>query len=130
VGPTITGQGDAIDASRVLSPAVDLGAAPAPAALTVEPSGPLPAATITIKAISGKGKLSVDVGPSLPKSRNWRFRVDRRDARGSWVPVRTYRTQGADETRVVNPRAGTYRIVVLDRPGFSGATSDEVLLRR
>ena len=77
----------------------------------------------------GLNKLHVNAAPNRA-SGHWRFEVQRRKASGRWVPVGTYRTRGYGQTRTLNLRKGLYRVRMLDRYGYVGATSMDVRLVR
>lgn len=74
--------------------------------------------------------LYVDVDPNLPKRRYWKFQVFKQAWDGSWVPKRTYRTSGSQETRTINLPKGTYHVVVQANYGYLSSTSGPVYLRK
>lgn len=84
---------------------------------------------VRVKARSNatRSRLVVDVDPNKG-SGYWTFTVQRAQADGSWVTLRSYRTKGHTETRTVNLPAGTYRVVVAAKYGHQSATSGEVTL--
>jgi subtilisin family serine protease len=89
-----------------------------------------PAATAKVTAISGRSKLRVDINPDRV-TKYWSFQVQARTAQGEWVSTpKTYKTQGAAQTLVVNLPAGTYRVVVPPKVGYRGTTSAAVRLVR
>ena len=102
---------------------------------TSVPSAPsaavTPAATVTVKirATKGKSRLYVDVNPNRGRG-YWTFQVQRKQGENSWQPLKTYRTKGSMETRTLNLKQGTYRVVVNPRYGYLGATSTEAFLRK
>jgi hypothetical protein len=76
------------------------------------------------------GKLFVNVNPDNG-SGYWKFKVQYLKKNGSWATYKkTYRTKGAKETRTINFRKGTYRVLVLAKYGLQGTTSAEVTLRK
>jgi hypothetical protein len=89
-----------------------------------------PASEVTARAVSRAGKLFVDVNPN--KGRGfWRFTVYRLKPDGStWAKLKTYKTQGPRETRTLNLKKGTYRVVVLPKYNLASSTSQPVRLRR
>ena len=56
-------------------------------------------------------RLSVDINPNKGKG-YWRFLVQRKKDDGAWKAMRTYRTNGRNETRTINLGKGTYRVWV------------------
>jgi PKD repeat protein len=90
---------------------------------------PPPAVAVTLKAKSGRSKLYVNVNPNKG-SGYWRFQVQRLRSDGSWKPLKTYRTKGSGETRTINLRKGTYKVVVFAKYGYQGSTSGSVTLKR
>ncbi len=91
----------------------------------------LPVRLPTTKVIPmGKqSKLKVDIDPNMGR-KAWVFQVQRRTGDESWRTVRTYRTIGTRETRVINLGRGEYRIHVLARFGFAETYSDSIYLER
>ena len=88
----------------------------------------------TVKALTSrnasKSKLKVNVNPNKG-SGYWTFRVQKRTANGTWSTLSTtYRTKGKYETRTINLRKGTYRVVVAGKYGYHGASSKSVTLAR
>lgn len=51
-------------------------------------------------------------------------------ANGSWTPLKTYKTQGNAETRTINLKKGTYRVVVFAKYGYAQTTSASVYLKK
>lgn len=90
---------------------------------------PQPFAKVVVSTRKSRSVLRVDVNPNLGR-RYWRFRVHKLAADGTWQPKGTYRTAGAKETRTLNLRKGTYRVVVLARGGYQETVSAPVTLRR
>lgn len=88
-----------------------------------------PKPTVKVKAVSKKSKLKVDVNPNKGKG-YWRFQVQKQQPDGSWTALKTYRTKGKKETRTINLKRGTYRVVVQPKYGFGPATSTAVYLKR
>jgi hypothetical protein len=89
-----------------------------------------PTARVTIKAVSNRSKLKVDVNPNRG-SKYWTFQVQRKNTDGTWKALKTYRTLGSTEKRTVNLRKGTYRVWVNPKFGFQGVMSaNEVALKR
>ncbi len=84
-----------------------------PAATTPTTPAPTPSVTpvsCSVKAVSGASRLKVNMGPNLPGSGYYVFRVDKKVS-GQWVRVlKQMRTKGAGETRTVNVPKGTYRV--------------------
>ena len=93
-------------------------------------ASPLPTPTVKVKAVSGRGKLKVDVNPNKGR-KYWTFQVQRLAPDGTWKNFKKpYRTKGSKETRTVNLRKGTYRVVVLPKFGYGSIESGQVSLRR
>lgn len=90
---------------------------------------PAPTATVRVKPVSRSGKLWVDVDPNQGKG-FWTFQVQRRNPDGSWVGLKTYKTSGRSETRKINLKRGTYRVLVNPKFGYLAALSSEVYLKR
>lgn len=112
---------------------------PSAPSLPVTPMAPV--VTVRVKAVSGVSKLKVDVDPNrgtvargTPDERQiqyWTFKVQVKRRDGSWKTLKkTYRTLGSKETRTVNLKKGTYRVVVNPKYGYVGSTSAEVRLKR
>ena len=87
-------------------------------------------ATVITKAVSARSKLHVNVNPNKGTG-YWTFRVQKKTAINTWVTLaKTYKTYGKGETRTLNLKKGTYRVVVKAKYGYLGATSPEVYLKR
>ena len=87
------------------------------------------ATSVKVKAVSKSSKLRVDVNPNKGNG-YWTFQVQRRLADGTWQPLKTYKTKGSKETRTLNLKKGTYRVVVKAKYGYQGTTSAEVYLKK
>jgi subtilisin family serine protease len=87
-----------------------------------------PRVTVAVASVSRRSKLFVNVNPDRG-SASWVFRVQRLSGR-TWVTKGTYTTQGPAETRTINLKKGTYRVVVPSQHGYLGRTSRAVYLRR
>lgn len=100
-------------------------------AATVAPAAPgQKSASVKASATRRSSVLTVDVDPNR-KSSNWRFWVQQKAADGTWVTLPKRRTtSGAADRRSINLKAGTYRVVVADRFGYTGTTSNPVVLYR
>lgn len=86
-------------------------------------------AVVKVKAVKGKGKLYVDVNPNKGKG-YWTFQVQQFKA-GQWSTAKkVYRTLGTKETRTINFKKGTYRVVVASKYGFAATTSAAVTLKK
>jgi hypothetical protein len=97
---------------------------------TTIPAPPLPSPKVSAKAVRGSSKLFVNVNPNKGR-KYWTFQVQRKNADGTWKPLKTYRTQGSKETRTVNLPKGTYRVWVNPKFGYQGAfSSSEVTLKK
>ena len=88
-----------------------------------------PSPTVKVKAVKQKSKLRVDVNPNKGRG-YWKFKVQKQRASGSWKSLKTYRTKGKKETRVINLKKGTYRVVVKPKYGYGATTSGSVYLKR
>lgn len=85
--------------------------------------------TVTAKAVKGRSRLAVRVGPDLGKKKQWGFTVQR--AKGKkWKKVASSRTKTAKHVRVLDLRRGKYRVVVTPAHGYSGTVSRTVRLKR
>jgi hypothetical protein len=62
------------------------------------------------------GRRASQVQPKLPDS--------------SWLPMKLYKTSGNKETRTINLKRGTYRVIVIANYGYPGVTCAEVYLKR
>jgi hypothetical protein len=100
-----------------------LGATSSPVALTKP--------TVRVKASTDRAKdrIIIDVDPNKGAG-YWSFRVQRKSPTGTWATLGTYRTQGSAETRTIDVRRGTYRVVVSGKYGYLGATSTSVSITR
>jgi hypothetical protein len=88
-----------------------------------------PSVLVRVKAVAGGSKLFVDVDPNKGRG-YWRFQVQQQRKSGSWKALKTYTTKGTKETRTINLKRGTYRVVVRAKYGYQGATSAEVFLKK
>ena len=89
-----------------------------------------PTVAVSVKAVSGRSKLHIDVNPNKGKG-HWTFTVQRKAKNGSWGPYqKTYKTLGRRETRTINLPKGTYRVVIRAKYGFAETTSTAVTLKR
>ena len=126
-GPASNG-GCPVDPPVVTPPEVVPPVVPPPVVVPPVDNSPVP--TVKVKAVSKKSKLWVDVNPNKGNG-YWRFQVQRLDADGkTWVAGKTYRTLGKKETRKVNLKRGTYKVIVLPKYEHQSATSAEVWLRK
>jgi hypothetical protein len=100
-------------------------------AVQMVPTPPVvqPSPTVKVKAVSGRSKLKVDVNPNMGR-KYWTFQVQRKNADGTWKPLKTYKTYGSAEKRTVNLPKGTYKVFVNPKFGYQGATSAEIVLKR
>ena len=104
------------------SPAVTL---PAP-----QPPPAPPVVSVSVKAVDGRRKLRVNVNPNKGAG-YWTFKVQYLKKNGSWGTYKTtYKTRGKGETRTLDFRKGTYRVVVKGKYGYQGTTSAQVYLRK
>ncbi len=73
----------------------------------------------------------VGVNPNLTASEHWQFRVQAKKRSGKWrtLPT-TYETKGAKQTRTLNLKRASYRVVVQPGFGYTGVTSRPVRLKR
>ena len=78
---------------------------------------------------SGKNKLHVDVNPNKGKG-YWSFQVQKQQPDRSWKALKTDRTVGTRETRTLNLRRGTYRVLVHPKYGYGPIASAPVYLKR
>ncbi len=103
---------------------------PKPTATPKPPAKPTPpAASVKVKSTSGRSKLFVDVNPNKG-SGYWKFQVQSKRSSGSWKALKTYRTKGRSETRTINLKKGTYRVVVFGKYGYRGTTSASATLKK
>ncbi len=103
--------------------------APTPTPTPTPKPKPTPTASVKVKATSGRSKLFVDVNPNKG-SGHWRFQVQSKRSNGSWKALKSYRTKGSAETRTLNLKRGTYRVVVTGKYGYRGVTSRPVFLKK
>lgn len=114
---------------NVSARSVDLQITGKPVAVT-PPVVTQPTLVAKVKAVSGRSKLKVDVNPNRGPG-YYTFKVQYLDKAGNWKTKKgTYRTKGAKETRTINLRKGTYRVVVKGKYGYRGTTSAPVYLKR
>lgn len=86
--------------------------------------------SVSVQAVSHKGKLHVNVNPNLT-SGNWTFLVQQKQSDGTWLTRRkTYRTKGAGEKRTLNFRRGTYRVVLPAQLGYRDVVSAAIHLHK
>lgn len=91
---------------------------------------PLPSVGLIVKAKRSASVLFVDVNPSRG-SKSWLFRVYRLGSDGStWTSSGTYRTKGAKETRTLNLKKGTYKVLVPAQNTHVDTWSQPVVLRK
>ena len=80
---------------------------------------PRPFAFAKVQARRSKSVLYVDVNPNKGRG-YWRFRLEVLRGPEQWAPLKTYKTVGTKETRTLDLKKGTYRVVVLDKYGYRG----------
>ncbi len=104
---------------------------PAPPLPPAPPTpAPPPASTVTVRAVSGAGKLLVDVNPDKGAG-YWKFKVQKKKPNGTWTTLKTkYKTTGNKETKTLNLKKGTYRVLVEPKYGLAGSVSTEVNLKK
>lgn len=91
---------------------------------------PAPASSVAVKAVRNGNKLRVDVNPNKGKG-YWKFSVYKLGTDGvTWVKGKTYRTQGKAETRTLNLKKGSYKVVVAAKYRLGASESTVVALRR
>ena len=102
-----------------------------PSTPAAQPTAAPPAkvATITVKAVSGRSKLFIDVDPNKGKG-YWQVMIQRKAGKVWKALPKVYRTKGSAETLTVNLPKGSYRAVVLPKYTHAGATSGSVTLKR
>lgn len=83
---------------------------------------------VALKTNRAKTKLRVNVNPNNA-AKNYRIKVQKKKS-GKWKTVRTTRTRGVRDTRVINMGKGRYRIKVPAQRGLLGAKSGSVRLKR
>jgi len=84
--------------------------------------------TVRVRATNGAKKLYVNVGPNKGKG-YYQFTVQKL-SNGKWRTLpKVYKTYGKGETRRLRLSKGIYRVIVLPRYGYQGATSEMVALR-
>jgi hypothetical protein len=87
------------------------------------------AASVKVRAVSGRSKLHVNVNPNKGRG-YWQFAVQKY-TKGKWRALpKVYKTTKRIETRRLNLERGKYRVVVMSRYGYDGVVSDTVRLRR
>jgi hypothetical protein len=91
---------------------------------------PVPTSVAAVKSVDRGNKLYVDVNPNRG-SGYWTFKVNKRTSSGTWKTLTTtYKTYGKVETRTLDLKKGTYRIVVRAKYGYQGTTSAHVHLSK
>ncbi|MDH3958156.1 MAG: hypothetical protein OEU98_01620, partial [Actinomycetota bacterium] len=84
--------------------------------------------TVRVRATNGAKKLYVNVGPNQGRG-YYQFTVQKY-AKGKWRTLpKVYKTYRKGETRRLRLPKGNYRVIVLPRYGYQGATSEMVSLR-
>lgn len=130
----VNGQGPGVPASVTTVPKVKPAVSP-PVVNPSTPAAPSTAAppakvaTITVKAVSGRSKLFIDVDPNKGKG-YWQVMIQRKAGKVWKVLPKVYRTKGSAETLTVNLPKGSYRAVVLPKYTHAGAMSGSVTLKR
>lgn len=95
---------------------------------TYQVRAPLKVQATTVK---NRTKLKLNVDPDVA-AKSWKVVVQKKTNRG-WTKVKTVRTQGKKETKVLDVRRGTYRVVVpKGQHGYSASktSSNKVFIRR
>lgn len=100
-----------------------------PLAVIPPAAPPAPTSTATVKAVSGGNKLKVNVNPDKGRG-YWTFQVQRRTGTTWTTLAKRYRTTGSKETKTLNLKKGTYRVVVAPKYGLEAGISNEATLRR
>ena len=77
--------------------------------------------------VAAGDRILINVDPDWKKG-NYRVIVQKRH-RGAWTTVSRTKTRGARDTRSLDPRRGTYRILV-KRKGFEVYRTNRLRLRR
>lgn len=94
------------------------------------PVAAAPQAAVQVKPVNKRSRLHVNVNPNKGTG-HWTFRVQRLKGDGTWRTYgSTYRTYGRTETRTLNLKKGTYRVLVNPKYGHQGTASAAVTLRR
>ncbi len=91
-------------------------------------SPPHARASVALAATAKKSKLRVDVNPNMGKG-SFKFTVQKLN-KVTWVNRSTYKTKTSAETRTINLKKGTYRVVVHGKYGYGGVVSRAVTLKR
>jgi hypothetical protein len=130
----VNGQGPGVPATVTTVPKVKPAVNPPavnPSTPAAQPTAAPPAkvATITVKAVSGRSKLFIDVDPNKGKG-YWQVMIQRKAGKVWKALPKVYRTKGSAETLTVNLPKGSYRAVVLPKYTHAGATSGSVTLKR
>lgn len=99
------------------------------ASAPTSPVTPRPFAVVTVKARRSGNVLFVDVNPNMGR-RSWKFRVEKSVGIDQWTAQKTYKTAGSKETRTINLKKGTYRVIVLANYGYQDTPSSPVYLRK
>lgn len=88
---------------------------------------PIPA--IIALAASKASKLRVDL-TDLSDQAYWKFAVQKLGKDGSWKTWKWFKSAGKKELRTVNPKKGTYRVLVPEQRGYQATVSASVSLRK
>jgi outer membrane protein assembly factor BamB len=89
-----------------------------------------PVVSVAVKSVDRGNKLYVNVNPNKG-SGYWTFSVQKRTSAGTWKTLTTtYKTYGKGETRTLDLKKGTYRVIVKAKYGYQGSTSAEVYLKK
>jgi hypothetical protein len=119
------GNGQSYTFTVVAHSAAGTSAASAP----TSPVTPKPFAVVKVKARRSGNVLFVDVNPNMGR-RYWKFRVEKSLGNDQWAAQKIYKTAGSKETRTINLKKGTYRVIVLANYGYQDTTSSPVYLRK
>lgn len=95
------------------------------------PAKPAPTSAVKVKAVAGKSKLFVDVNPNKKGNGYWKFQVQYKKKNGKWGTYKTvYKTQGKNETRTLNFKKGTYRVILKTSDVAAQSISKSVTLKK
>lgn len=98
--------------------------------ITITPRPETPPGQIVscaVKTVKSASRIKVNMGPNLPGTKNYQFRLDVLRG-GEWFRyMSSFKTQGKGETRTVNVPKGTYRVKCYGSYGYQDAPVSKTL---
>lgn len=89
----------------------------------------VPALRAKVQPVNNRTRLKVDVDPSLGAAA-WTVNIQKKRPNGKFRTIKTVKTVGTAETKVIDVRRGRYRAVVPAQRGYQPVVSGTVFIRR